>query len=112
MTRSSQSTGPPSTGDAAVLDREGLGALVRVLRERGRTVVGPTVRDGAVQLAPLESADELPWGWGVEAEAGRYRLHRRERRGGVRAQCGTSVLEDVPPPPAGPAVDRRPGRGR
>jgi ferredoxin len=63
---------------AAVLDRAGLGALVRVLAARGRTVIGPTVRDGAIVLAELQSADELPYGWGVELEAGRYRLRRRE----------------------------------
>ncbi|QES47045.1 4Fe-4S ferredoxin [Streptomyces venezuelae] len=61
----------------AVLDRDGLDALVRALKQRGLTVVGPTVRDGAILLAELESADELPYGWGVELEAGRYRLHRR-----------------------------------
>ncbi|MCD0485954.1 4Fe-4S dicluster domain-containing protein [Streptacidiphilus sp. ASG 303] len=63
--------------DGAVIGTGGLAALVRLLRERGRTVVGPTVRDGAVVLAELESADELPYGWGVELEAGRYRLRRR-----------------------------------
>ncbi|MEU3250692.1 4Fe-4S dicluster domain-containing protein [Streptomyces sp. NPDC006997] len=59
---------------AAVLDRAGLDALVRVLRARGHTVVGPTVRDAAVVLAEITSADELPFGWGTEVEAGRYRL--------------------------------------
>lgn len=59
---------------AAVLDRTGLDALVQVLRGRGRTVVGPTVRDAAVVLAEITSADELPFGWGTEVEAGRYRL--------------------------------------
>ncbi|MFJ9535943.1 4Fe-4S dicluster domain-containing protein [Streptomyces sp. NPDC101225] len=58
----------------AVLDRDGLGALVKALVADGRTVVGPTVRDGAVVLAELTSADALPYGWGVELEAGRYRL--------------------------------------
>ncbi|MFG2302566.1 4Fe-4S dicluster domain-containing protein [Actinacidiphila glaucinigra] len=61
----------------AVLDRDGLETLVRVLRRRGRTMVGPTVRDGAIVLAELESAAELPHGWGVELEAGRYRIRRR-----------------------------------
>ncbi|MFF3763947.1 4Fe-4S dicluster domain-containing protein [Streptomyces sp. NPDC001922] len=61
----------------AVLDRDGLGALVRALLARGRTVIGPTARDGAIVLARLDSADELPYGWGVELEAGRYRLRRR-----------------------------------
>ncbi|GAA0415289.1 4Fe-4S dicluster domain-containing protein [Streptomyces luteireticuli] len=60
-----------------VLDRTGIDALVRVLRARGRTVVGPTARDGAIVLAELESADELPYGWGVELEGGHYRLVRR-----------------------------------
>ncbi|MEU9190199.1 4Fe-4S dicluster domain-containing protein [Streptomyces sp. NPDC048484] len=58
----------------AVLDRNGLDALVKVLGAQGRTVIGPTVRDGAVVLAELASADELPFGWGTQVEAGRYRL--------------------------------------
>ncbi|MFH8616347.1 4Fe-4S dicluster domain-containing protein [Streptomyces sp. NPDC017979] len=62
---------------AVVLDRTGLGALVDVLRARGRVVVGPTVRDGAIVLAELDGADALPFGWGVELEAGHYRLVRR-----------------------------------
>lgn len=66
--------GPPE----AVLDRDGLEALVEVLRRRGRTVIGPTVRDGAIVLGELERAAELPYGWGVELEAGRYRIRPRE----------------------------------
>ncbi|MFI8872343.1 4Fe-4S dicluster domain-containing protein [Streptomyces sp. NPDC055243] len=65
-------------GVTAVLDRNGLNALVAELLAVGRTVVGPTVRDGAIVLADLESADQLPYGWGVELEAGHYRLRRRE----------------------------------
>ncbi|MGW5134782.1 4Fe-4S dicluster domain-containing protein [Streptomyces sp. NPDC004135] len=57
-----------------VLDRDGLSALVEVLAARGRTVIGPTVRDGAIVLAEIASADDLPFGWGTEVEAGRYRL--------------------------------------
>ncbi|MEU3338335.1 4Fe-4S dicluster domain-containing protein [Streptomyces sp. NPDC002144] len=66
------------TTASAVLDRDGLDALVTALVGQGRTVVGPTVRDGAIVLAELTSADALPFGWGVELEAGRYRLVRRE----------------------------------
>ncbi|MEU6417499.1 4Fe-4S dicluster domain-containing protein [Streptomyces spiralis] len=61
----------------AVLDRDGLDALVQVLKRQGRTVVGPTVRDRAIVLAELDSADDLPHGWGVELEAGQYRVRRR-----------------------------------
>ncbi|MFD0268248.1 4Fe-4S dicluster domain-containing protein [Streptomyces sp. NPDC127106] len=65
-------------GTEAVLDRGGLDALVQALRRRGRTVIGPTVRDGAIVLDELGSASELPYGWGVELEAGRYRVRRRD----------------------------------
>ncbi|WP_236246125.1 4Fe-4S dicluster domain-containing protein [Streptomyces sp. CC210A] len=80
-------TGPAATDraatgraviDRAVIDRDGLDALVRELRARGHTVIGPTVRDGAIVLAELDSAGLLPFGWGVEHEAGRYRLRRRD----------------------------------
>ncbi|MGW2380102.1 4Fe-4S dicluster domain-containing protein [Streptomyces sp. NPDC001658] len=63
---------------SAVIDTDGLDALVTVLLARGRTVVGPTVRDGAIVLAELSSASQLPYGWGVELDAGRYRLVPRE----------------------------------
>ncbi|MFI9201597.1 4Fe-4S dicluster domain-containing protein [Streptomyces sp. NPDC053048] len=71
-------TAPPDADSSAcVLDLEGIEALVGELRARGRTVVGPTERDGAIVLAELESADELPYGWGVELEGGYYRIKRR-----------------------------------
>src|SRR5450756_491595 len=63
--------------EAVVVDAGGLPALFDALRGRGYTVVGPTVRDGAIVVAELASAAELPFGWGVEAEAGRYRLRER-----------------------------------
>lgn len=64
-------TNSPTNG---VLDRDGLSALVQLLGARGHTVIGPTVRDGAVVLDEIASADDLPFGWGTEVEAGRYRL--------------------------------------
>ncbi|MDF3288698.1 4Fe-4S dicluster domain-containing protein [Streptomyces silvisoli] len=62
---------------AAVIDKVGLNTLITALARRGRTVIGPTVRDGAIVLAELSSGDELPYGWGVELEAGHYRLRER-----------------------------------
>src|ERR1700739_3761597 len=50
--------------DAVLLDVAGLHRLVEVLIERGYRVVGPTLRDNAIVLAELESADDLPRGWG------------------------------------------------
>jgi ferredoxin len=55
-----------------------LDPLVAALRAGGRRVVGPTVRAGAIVLAELESARELPYGWGVELTPGGYRMVRRD----------------------------------
>ncbi|NUT18843.1 MAG: 4Fe-4S dicluster domain-containing protein [Hamadaea sp.] len=55
----------------------GLTELVARLRAEGYRVVGPTVRDDAIVLDEIQSADELPYGYGVDAAPGRYRLRRR-----------------------------------
>lgn len=68
---------PPVEPDGQVMGKDGVAALVDVLIQRGFTVIGPTVRDEAIVLTELRSADELPYGWGVELEAGRYRLRER-----------------------------------
>ncbi|WBO62202.1 4Fe-4S dicluster domain-containing protein [Streptomyces camelliae] len=62
----------------AVIGKDGVDALIAVLAGRGRTVIGPTVRDNAIVLAEISGGDELPYGWGVEVEAGHYRLRPRE----------------------------------
>ena len=50
------------------------------LSDDGYRVVGPTVRDGAITLAELSGADDLPYGWGVAPGPGSYRLVRRPDR--------------------------------
>ena len=60
-----------------LIDLDGLGALYRVLVAEGYRVIGPAVQDGAIVLRELASADELPFGWGVELAAGSYQLRRR-----------------------------------
>jgi ferredoxin len=62
----------------SVLDLAGLEGLVSSLRARGYTVVGPTVRDGAIVYDELDSAAELPAGWTDVQEGGGYRLERRD----------------------------------
>ncbi|WP_030982855.1 4Fe-4S dicluster domain-containing protein [Streptomyces sp. NRRL S-1813] len=68
----------PGDRSTAVIGTDGLDALIRVLAAGGRTVIGPTVRDGAIVLAEIAGGDELPYGWGVELEAGHYRLRPRD----------------------------------
>jgi sulfhydrogenase subunit beta (sulfur reductase) len=66
------------TDDVRVLSPDGLQSLVDALRGRGYAVVGPTVRDGAITVAPLRGIDDLPRGWGDEQDAAHYRLRRRD----------------------------------
>jgi ferredoxin len=61
-----------------ILPRERLGALLGTLRDLGYTLVGPTVREGAIVYAEIEGAEDLPAGWTDVQEAGTYRLQRRD----------------------------------
>ncbi len=63
-------------GEQLFLPRSQLGRMINVLHEQGYQVIGPTRRGEIVDLAPIESADDLPQGWRDEQDAGRYRLTR------------------------------------
>jgi ferredoxin len=60
-----------------VLLLPGLQLLIDLLREQGWTVVGPTVREGVVVHAEIESVDQLPRGVGDVQDGGSYRLSQR-----------------------------------
>ena len=60
-----------------VLEKSGLRRLVTALREGGRSVLGPRLRDGAIVYDAIESLDDLPIGWTDEQGPGNYRLRRR-----------------------------------
>ena len=64
--------------DALTLDLQGLQSLLDVLGHMGFTVLGPTVRNGAVVPGRVDSLDDLPRGWGDLQEPGSYRLRRRD----------------------------------
>jgi sulfhydrogenase subunit beta (sulfur reductase) len=64
--------------DSVVIDLDGLAALLDVLGRDGRTVLGPTVRDGAIVIDEVDGVDDLPAGWGDEQGPGTYRLVRRD----------------------------------
>jgi sulfhydrogenase subunit beta (sulfur reductase) len=70
-----------------ILRVAGLQSLIDLLREQGWAVVGPTVRDGAVVHAEIESVDQLPRGVGDLQDGGSYRLRQR----GDEALFGYSV---------------------
>ena len=61
----------------AMLDRPGLERLFEGLKAEGRTLVGPTVRDGAIIYDVLAGVASLPQSWRDEQAPGSYRLHRQ-----------------------------------
>ena len=65
--------------------------LVTTLRAEGYTVVGPQERDGAIVLDVIESAAQLPSGWGVVTGPGMYRLRRRADRAVFGHSAGPQV---------------------
>jgi NAD(P)H-flavin reductase len=69
--------GTPGGSGPWFLARANLGILIDLLREDDRTVIGPTVIDGAIAYAEIDSADDLPAGIGDDQSPGQYRLVRR-----------------------------------
>jgi NAD(P)H-flavin reductase/NAD-dependent dihydropyrimidine dehydrogenase PreA subunit len=65
---------PMDVAGLAFLARTDLGALIDVLRADGRTVIGPTIQDGAIVYDEVASAADLPIGWGDEQAPGHYRI--------------------------------------
>lgn len=64
--------------ETRLIDVDGLQALLDGLGARGFTVIGPTVRAGAIVNAPVSSVDDLPRGWGDEQGPASYRLRPRD----------------------------------
>jgi ferredoxin len=73
--------------------------LFDALSRAGFRVVGPTVRDGAITLAELESADELPFGWGVALQPGGYRITQRSDRAAFGHSAGPQSWKQYLHPP-------------
>ena len=73
--------------------------MVSVLRARGYRVVGPTLRDNAIVLAELLSADDLPHGWGVDVAPGSYRVRPRGDRAAFGHSAGPQSWKQFLHPP-------------
>ncbi len=61
-----------------VLEREDLDPLLAALAGEGYTVIGPTVREGAIVYDEVRESGDLPVGWTDEQDGGHYRLRRRD----------------------------------
>ncbi len=64
-------------GAAVVVAREDLQQLLDALADQGYQVLGPRVRDGAIQYDELSSVADLPIGWTDRQDGGHYRLEKR-----------------------------------
>ncbi|MFD4137800.1 4Fe-4S dicluster domain-containing protein [Streptomyces sp. NPDC058572] len=87
------------TTEAAIIDRAGLDALIKALIAQGRTVIGPAVRDGAIVLTHITTDGDLPYGWGTELEAGRYRLRHRDDGAAFAHSAGPQSWKNFLHPP-------------
>jgi ferredoxin len=67
----------PAIGSAVRIDRDGLGALISSIGQRGYQVIGPTLNDSVISYGPIHGLDDLPCGWTAEQAPGLYRLKRR-----------------------------------
>ena len=68
-------------GAHAVIDLEGFGRLLDLLRASGYRLIGPVRRDGGIVYDEISSVADLPAGWTEEQGPGTYRL--RQRRDGT-----------------------------
>jgi ferredoxin len=85
--------------ETVLLDQLGLDALIGILRADGYQVIGPRVADDAIVLAELSDAADLPVGWGVAAEAGTYRLRRRDDTAAFGHSAGPQSWKKYVHPP-------------
>ncbi len=89
-------------GSAAVMEATALEELFASLRDAGYTVIGPTVRDGAIVLAELPAASDLPFGWESSSNPGAT----------GSGSVPTAPRSGTPPGPSpGSGSCIRPGRG-
>jgi NAD(P)H-flavin reductase/formate hydrogenlyase subunit 6/NADH:ubiquinone oxidoreductase subunit I len=58
----------------AFLRRDDLDRLISLLHDDGRTVIAPTVADGAIVYDEIATAADLPLGWRDEQAPGSYRI--------------------------------------
>jgi sulfhydrogenase subunit beta (sulfur reductase) len=82
-----------------VIGSEGLEQLIGALHGAGYEVLGPTVRNRAIVIEPIDSAADLPRGWGDAQEGGTYRLVERGDGAyfGFAAPAGTWKRHLFPP---------------
>jgi sulfhydrogenase subunit beta (sulfur reductase) len=88
-----------ATAIAWEMPAAGLSQLHQALRAVGYRVIGPRVRAGAISLGELESAADLPFGWGVTLSPGGYRLRQRDDQAAFGHSAGPGSWKEFLHPP-------------
>src|SRR5512135_2821322 len=57
-----------------IVEAKDLNGLMGVLHRRGYAVIAPMIRDGAIVLGEIQSAEEMPRGWTDDQEPAHYEL--------------------------------------
>ena len=98
------SLGMPPSGGAIPAASSGSTSSSGGFEARAVASIGPTVEDGAIRMAEIERAAELPFGWTVTVGA---------RRGPARASAaGRPRARHAPSTTARPGAGSSPGRSR
>ncbi len=71
------SASTPAVSATVVVPKAGLQQVFSNLRAAEFTLIGPTVREGAIAYDEISSIDDLPIGWTEEQDGGTYRLKKR-----------------------------------
>jgi NAD(P)H-flavin reductase/formate hydrogenlyase subunit 6/NADH:ubiquinone oxidoreductase subunit I len=100
-----------ATGGAWFLARADLQRLLDRLREDGRRVIGPTVRDGAIVCEEIADVGELPKGIGDDQSPGRYRLVQQAHERLFAHVVGPTSWKRYTYPPRVPQTKARYGDG-
>ena len=98
---------PSAVPEVALLDPDGLDALIGVLRQRGHQVIGPTVAHGVIAYQAIEGAADLPTGVGDEQGPAHYRLRERDDEARFGYAAAPSSWKRHLQPPASPAWGAR-----
>lgn len=85
--------------DVWQMPRAGLDDLHQALRAAGYRVIGPRVKAGAISLGELESAAELPFGWGTTLSPGGYRIRQRDDQAAFGHSAGPGSWKEFLHPP-------------
>jgi NAD(P)H-flavin reductase/formate hydrogenlyase subunit 6/NADH:ubiquinone oxidoreductase subunit I len=86
----------------AFLPRDSFVRLLRALDDDGRTVLGPTVRDGAVVYDEIHDVEDLPLGLRSDTAPGTYRLEESGRDRAFDYGLGVSTWKRYTHPPRVP----------